>query len=304
MACGTWGIEEWSGTADAYWGGVQAGLPAIYGLYPQCDATNVLRTTHISFTAVDPCGVLDLTCTEISVTIGSGSAVIVYQTGAFQNGWTGTTTPVTTPSGASGYVFELIPPATFPAETTVCITISACSHAGLTTTLSCCFRTVALLTLTVELISQIRLLVRFSNPLRNIPANAAVTTRTNWSVRPIPGNAVHSARHTVEVRGLYPENRFNPTFVILDVSKMERNQRYEVAAQNFLDIYGQTFASGEDANEARRTKVDGILDGLPDMWEGTRTSNLYWLLSAIAQQDDKIGGDQGVLPGSTLRGLF
>jgi len=85
---------------------------------------------------------------------------------------------------------------------------------------------------------------------------------------------------------------------------MERNQRYEVAAQNFLDIYGQTFASGEDAIEARRTKVDGILDGLPDMWEGTRTSNLYWLLSAIAQQDDKIGGDQGVLPGSTLRGLF
>tara|TARA_R100001594_G_scaffold79524_3_gene114199 strand:- start:79 stop:519 length:441 start_codon:yes stop_codon:yes gene_type:complete len=146
--------------------------------------------------------------------------------------------------------------------------------------------------------------VRFSNPLRNIAANAGVTQLTNWSIRPIPGNAVHDDKNKVAIRGVYPENRYNPTFVVLDVLRMTPNQRYEVAATGFHDIYGQTFASGEGSVEARRTKVDSIMDGLPDMWEGSRTSNLYWLLSSIAKQDEKIGGDQGFIPGSTLRGLF
>ena len=301
---GDWGLSLWG--LD-YWGGADTQLPEIGVFYPTCESVNIPRNTHISFCMVDPAGAgIDLTCTEVSVTIGTGAPVFAFTGGAFQAGWAGSSlSPVLLGAIVVGYCFDIVSDSPFPYDTEICTTVVACDKEGDIATRICCFRTVQQLSMAIELISLTRLQVTFSNMLKTFDLNAGITNLSNWIVRPVHGNATHSGRNQSIVRLVIPEQKRNPTFVLLDVQEMIPHQRYEVIAKNFVDIFGQTFAPQEAvAIEARRTKVDSILDGLPRMYEGRRVSNLFWVLAGIAKQDEIIGGNKAITPGSNLQGLY
>ena len=105
--CGDWGIGDWGGEEEnAFWGGADVQEPLIWGNYPYCGSTYIPVTSHIFASMHDPaCTGIELSCSEMEVTV-NGVTTIVWQNGAFINGWTGnmTTYVHTTPGGTgTGY---------------------------------------------------------------------------------------------------------------------------------------------------------------------------------------------------------
>lgn len=302
MATGVWGITDPWGTGSWSLGGF---APVIDNFVPLCGSTNLAPDQTIQFDVVDPNPTnpgIDLNNTTVTVQIGATTTEVAYTGGAFDSGWSGSSTNSIT----GGYRFSLVRTANYTSGATITITIFATtSSTGATGQKVCTFTIRALAAIeSVEFISLDKILVTFSVALKSSD-ELALTTVANWSVRPVAGNRIHSSDNATVVRQVIPEQQFNPTFVVIDVGGLVPHQRYEIKAKNFDDIFHQSFVGNELlGGEARRTKVDSMLSNLPVMWEGSRASNLFWLLSGIAREDESIGGSQGIIATGSLRRLF
>jgi len=312
---GEWGTSPWggesptesAGAGSGYWGGLDSHGPLIYNFVPPCGTTNVAVDQTLKFDIVDPRDAsfspgIDLTNTTVTIKIGATAAVTVFTAGAFQADWTGSTTiPIVGPP--PGYTFTIVRDTDYPTDATITLTIVGANSDGETATKVCVFETVPSAGISdVEMLSTRRIKVSFTTEIKN-SALTALQDITNWFVRPIPGNSVHDYDNVIVVKAVYPERRYNPTFVILDTSKLNPHQRYEVyTTAGFEDIHARDFDGDElMAGESRRTKIDSVLDGLPPMWEGVAVSNIFWVLASIAEQDEQIGGDQGIILADPLK---
>jgi len=305
---GEWGQAPWGGEAPTeaagsgtgYWG-VEAGLPVIQAIVPTCGTQSIAVDQTITFDVLDPRVApptpgIDLALTTVTMLINTGPAEIVYTGGAFTADWlaSSTTTPITGPP--VGYAFSLSKAANFPYGASISLTIVVFNNDGESTTHTCRFVVVPVVSLTsVQILSLRRIRVNFSTAIKSTDL-AALTNPSNWIVRPIPGNTTQDYNNMTWVKSVHYERRYNPRFVILDVHLMQPNQRYEVWPKGFNDVHARTFdGSLNGASESRRTKLDSVLDGLPELWVGSAVSNVFWTLAAMAIEDEAIGGAQGVV---------
>jgi len=289
-----WGTSRWG--LDC-WGLCQASI-WFYGWSPVCDSIGNDNNSTIQF-GVKPSDLGDsITLSSIVVTITVDDIIynpacgtvepwnfngIVYQNSNFVSPWSGTATPVN-----NGYEFSITPPVSWPPNAKVCVEVYVESAYELSDTVECCWTVEDVFCISVEIISLTKLLVTFSDKMR--ASNSGVDTITNWEIIPVASGFLDNRVNTVNIISVVPDGSSrNPSKVLLNTTKMVRNQRYKVKCKNLVDIYSRSVGAWS-LFIMRRTKVDSALDGLPNTWEVSNTSNFFWILGSISKQDEKIGG--------------
>lgn len=311
---GEWGLSPWGGEAPSEAAGAGTGFwgnettpPRIENFSPPCGTSNLRTDQAISFDVVDPSqenAGIDLNNTTITLRINGGSVVTVFTGGSFQSGWTGSsTTPIVGPP--PGYTFSLVRDTSYPNSSELQLTIITTNNNGISASKVCIFTVLPELGFSsVEFLGVTRIRVNFNTPLKHSDLSK-VTNIENWSVRPIAGSALDSSDNLVNIKAVDTENARNPRFVILFVSKLIPFQRYEIRVSGFSDIFNRELTkTSTGTGQSRSTKLDSLFNGLPPMWEGNRLSDLFWLLGAIADQDEKIGGAQGIVQPNPLKRNF
>jgi len=125
----------------------------------------------------------------------------------------------------------------------------------------------------------------------SIAIDEALRDISNWEVLVIPSG---DDPQVVDVR--IDPTADTVTSVDLEVTKTTKGVTYQVNAHNLSDDDGVSVvnADGEHTLSARfsshLTKVDSILNQLPGPFSSTLDSNIRQILSAIAIEDDVIGG--------------
>jgi len=308
-----WGLSPYGGfipgavstTLYGYWGILVGSAPFIYEMTPGCDTVNIAKDQTISFKTADGGGIgIDLTCVDISVSIDGATPSFIYTGSTYTNGWSGTAA-LFAYNGTDAYAFAMNTPTPFPAGAEVCFHIETCNLYGETFELDCCFSVRYEMVINfVEIINRRKIKVGFSNRLKDVENNTEVFIQSNWRIRPIPGGVIHSPDNQTQVLKVVTENSRNPSFVILYVVGLVRNQIYEIAGSNFLDIFGQTFGSGEISMEYDSTKVDHIFRRLPPHYEGDGDTDLFYVLSAIGIADERIGGAKNISRKNEIKGKY
>ncbi len=314
---GEWGTAPWggesptesAGSGTGFWGGGDTLFPLITNFDPICGTESLDVDQTFVFEILDPrtsptTPGIDLSSCVVSIKIGNQAAETVFTGGVFQTGWTGSSTSVIV-GPPEGFEFTIVRDTDYPVSTIITLTITGVNNDGQSSQRVCTFTTVPLSGIAdVDLLSLRRVRVNFNTPIKQ-SSLTSLLTNSNWTVRPIPGNSVHDADNLVIVKQVFAERKYTPTFVILEVSPLIQHQRYEVFSTGFEDIFARAFDGSVLATrEARRTKIDSILEGLPPMWEGMRTTDLFWVLAAISEQDEIIGGGQGIILADPLKRNF
>jgi hypothetical protein len=87
------------------------------------------------------------------------------------------------------------------------------------------------------------------------------------------------------------------SFVNLEISKTTTGVIYEISASNLLNVEGAKFANPNLIPTvstkflSRSTKIDAVLSRIPKMYGRDLYSNIRNILSAIALEDEEIGGE-------------
>jgi hypothetical protein len=301
----TWGTGSWGGTG--LWGSADASLPVVTFVDPICGSRHVPLDQVIEFNVNDPRTVggtlgIDLTLTTVTVRIGANPVETVFIGGVFTANWLGSSTAAV----GQGYDFDLVYFQDFPESTVIRITVDAYNLDGMSAEWTCAFTTIALPKISsIDVISLRTIRVNFNQQLKRADISPALTTLSNWSIRPISGNAVHDNANSSQILRVMPQRIWNPLYVFLSIRKMVAHQRYEVSVKDVEDIFHQvTVGNNTVAFEARRTKVDAMFEGLPPAWSVDQFTDLAWYMTAIAYADEVLGGAQGVIQTGALRRLF
>lgn len=123
--------------------------------------------------------------------------------------------------------------------------------------------------------------VTFLVPMKN---DAALASPGSYLVRPLDGGL------PVTVLAVQPSNVVGPEVIYLVTTEPTIGKLYSITFQTLYDITGTAVSPILCKFIARPTKQDAVIRTRPELYDMTPDSTLRKAMSAIARQDDLIGG--------------
>jgi hypothetical protein len=256
--------------------------PYLENLNPYDGEVNVSSSTSVYLEIVDDLYGID--ASSVVLTVGG---VTAWTGDAQQPGFTVNKTVIS----ANRYSYDITPDAGFSYDSVITIGVYAENTVSyqLNTTYSFETESISIGTLEARLLSKDVLRVNFSE---GISVDENLTNLSNWIISALPSG------ESPTVKQIMFDPEFDTvSFVNLEISKTTTGVIYEISASNLLNVEGAKFANPNLIPTvstkflSRSTKIDAVLSRIPKMYGRDLYSNIRNILSAIALEDEEIGGE-------------